>query len=106
MREAAARALEHRAAFHDAGDASPCSGRRAPFARRRARPGLAVHAFDGVDDAGLQADEVWRTWVLKSVMSACVRLGEGTCSVAHTTARCPMSRRYCAPSKWIWRATS
>ena len=27
-------------------------------------------------------------------------------TAVHTTARWPMSRRYCAPSKWIWRATS
>src|SRR5256885_4560439 len=59
MREAAARAFEHAAALHDAGDAialQALAGALAPGVGQKACTALAFHLLQRLRDAGLQAD--------------------------------------------------
>jgi hypothetical protein len=109
VRKPATRALEHLPAFDDARDAvalEQLAGRFAPRidkalgARLPCASSFCFDSIERVHDARLQAQQIG------AHLGDLVGLGDGEglrsrLLRAHFSARWPMSRRYCAPSKWM-----
>ena len=93
-----ATAFEHPPAFDQPGDAASAFG---PFPGVRAE-GIAFDFLQALDDAGLQAGEIGAGQ--RGVYLHAVPGSAG--ALRRVMARQPMSRRYCAPSKWMDCSTS
>ena len=84
---------------------SPCEpARRARVCQASRAKRVAVGGFERGDDALLQVEQV-RAATVHAGERPSMRVVRHDCvQIARVTARWPMSRRYCAPSKWMPRS--